>query len=142
MRIELVPLYRGMRMHMRYTPVNIALLVLGLLLSIVNFAWIGLVLQHVHGPDHGWVRVGIDCLALIAGLAAAAMLVAWRWPKVASTALWTLTFFFFVDVVAVHVFLPMLIPAVLLALSSALTSIVEHFSELKPTSENNEAPTA
>lgn len=122
-----------MGLHTRYTPVNIALLVLGVLLSVFDFAYTGLVLQQVHGPDHGWVRVGIDCIALIAGLAVAAMLVGWRWPKVASTVLWTLTFFFFVDIVAVHVFLPMLIPAVLLAITSALASLIEYFSQTRPT---------
>lgn len=132
MRIELVPLYRGIGLRTRYTAVNIALLVLGLLLSIADFAWTGLVLEHVHGPDRGWPRVGIDSLALITALGVLSMLAAWRWPKLASTVLWTITFLFFVDIVALHVFLPLLIPAMLLAAISAIASIVEHFSPPLP----------
>jgi hypothetical protein len=128
MRIELVPLYRDIGMHTRYTAVNIALLVLGLLLAIADFAWTGLVLQTVHGPDRGWPRVAVDSLALITALAILSMLAACRWPKLASTVLWTLTFFFFVDIVGLHVFLPLLIPAILLAVTSALASLVEHWS--------------
>lgn len=129
MRIELVPLYRGIGMHTRYTALNIVLLVVGVLLSIIDFAWIGLILGHVHGPNHGWLRVGIDSLALIAALAVISTLIAWRWPKIASTALWTLTFLFFVDIVALHLFLPLLIPAILLAAASALASFIEYFSQ-------------
>lgn len=142
MRIELVPLYRGIGMHTRYTAVNISLLVLGLLAAIVDFAWTGLVLAHVHGPDRGWARLGIDSLALIMALAVVSMLAAWRWPKLASTVLWTITFLFFVDIVALHVFLPTLIPAILLAVISAIASIIEHLSQRKPTSAQNEEPRA
>ncbi|MFP5234494.1 MAG: hypothetical protein ACLGSD_01215 [Acidobacteriota bacterium] len=135
MRIELVPLYRDIGMHTRYTAANIVLLIVGLLLSVVDFAWTGLVLAHVHGPDHGWLRVGIDSLALIAAFAVVSMLLAWRWPKLASTILWTLTFFYFFVIVAVHVFLPLLIPAILLGVTSAAASLVEHFSGISRSAE-------
>lgn len=128
MRIQLVPPLRDIRMHTRYTAGNVALLVLGVLLCLFDFSYTGLILDAVRVPEKGWLRMGVDLFPGILALGVLAMLAGFRWPKIASTALWTLTFFFFLLAVAVHYFPVMVIPAAILAAASALASLVEHLS--------------
>lgn len=127
-KAELEPLYRNLLMRTRFTPGNIALLVIATLICVFDFSYIGLILASVHTPEKGWHRLGVDFIAVIAALAVVAILAGFRWPKLASTSLWTLTLFYFVLAVELHLFPVMVIPAVLLAVASALTSLVEHFS--------------
>ena len=127
-RFQLAPLHRDLGMHTRYTAVNIALLLVGVLLCVFNFSYTGLILASIHTPAKGWNRIGVDFIAVLAALAVIAMVVGFRWPKIASTVLWTLTFFWFMLAVAVHLFPVMVIPAALSAIGSAVASVVEHFS--------------
>ncbi len=127
-KAELEPLYRNLLMRTRYTAGNIALLVVASLICVFDFSYTGLILASVHTPEKGWHRLGADFIAVIAALALVAILAGFRWPKLASTSLWTLTLFYFVMAVELHLFPVMVIPAVLLAVASALTSLGEHFS--------------
>lgn len=127
-RSEPAPIFRNIRMHTRYTALNLALLVIGVLLCVFDFSYTGIILDSMHLPTKGWQRVGVDFLAVFAALAVVAILAGIRWTKIASTALWTLTFFYFVLAVAVHLFPVMVIPAAILAAASAIVSLVEYFS--------------
>ncbi len=116
----------------RYTAGNIALLVLAFLISIGNLSYTGLILASMHIPAHGPHRLGADLFALIAALAVVSVLAGFRWPGIASTALWSLTFFWFVLAAALHILPVMLIPGALLAVAAAIASAVEHFSKKTP----------
>lgn len=113
----------------RYNAGNIALLAAGLLVGIFNFAYTGLILDSLHLPTHGIQRLGADAFALIAALAVLSVVSGFRWPGIASTAAWSLTFFWFVLAVAMHILPVMLIPALLLIVTAATASTVEHFSK-------------
>jgi hypothetical protein len=113
----------------RYTAGNIALLLAGLLVSVFDFSYTGLILASMHIPPNGPHRFGADLFALIAALAVVSALAGFRWPGIASTALWSLTFFWFVLAVALHILPVMLIPGALLGVVAAIASAVEHVSK-------------
>ena len=113
----------------RYTAGNIALLVIGILISGFNLSYTGLILASMNILPRGIQRLGTDAFALLAALAIPSVLAGFRWPGIASTAAWSLTFFWFILAVAMHILPLMLIPALLLVATAATTSAVEHFSK-------------
>ena len=119
-------------MRTRYSAGNIALLVMALLIGIFNYSYVGLILASMNIPARGARRVDADLFALVAALDMISVLVGFRWPAMASTALWSLLFFWFVLAVAMHILPVMLVPAALLGVVAAIASAVEHFSKKKP----------
>lgn len=113
----------------RYSAGILALLGAGLLVAIFNFAYTGLILDSMHLPAHGMQRIGADAFAVLAALAVLAVLSGFRWPGIASTAAWSLTFLWFFLAVAMHILPLMLIPGTLLGVVAAIASAVEHFSK-------------
>lgn len=113
----------------RYTAANLVLLVAGVLISVFNLSYTGLILASMNIPPRGMQRLGVDTFALLAALAVLSVLAGFRWPGIASTGAWSLTFFWFFLAVVMHILPLMLIPALLLVATSASTSAVEHFSK-------------